>query len=126
MESHNNPCLACGACCAFYRASFYWAEIDAATPDGVPAELTEKISDFRVMMRGSGGSRPRCAALLGIIGKRVSCSIYERRASVCRDFSPSWLDGRTNEQCDHARAAWGLVPLLPGEFDSPRDFPKAA
>ncbi len=125
METRN-PCLACGACCAFFRISFYWAETDLATPNGVPTELTEKVNDFRVMMLGSGGKRPRCAALLGIIGKRVSCSIYGQRSSVCRDFAPSWLNGQPNEQCDRARAVWGLTPLLPGEFDSPRDFPKAA
>ncbi|MBB8903342.1 YkgJ family cysteine cluster protein, partial [Escherichia coli] len=21
-----NPCITCGACCAFFRVSFYWAE----------------------------------------------------------------------------------------------------
>ncbi|EGR9493162.1 YkgJ family cysteine cluster protein, partial [Escherichia coli] len=21
-----NPCMTCGACCAFFRVSFYWAE----------------------------------------------------------------------------------------------------
>ncbi|EEX7666747.1 YkgJ family cysteine cluster protein, partial [Escherichia coli] len=23
-----NPCMTCGACCAFFRVSFYWAEAD--------------------------------------------------------------------------------------------------
>ena len=27
-----NPCLSCGACCAFYRASFYWSEAAGVTP----------------------------------------------------------------------------------------------
>ncbi|MDX1269447.1 MAG: YkgJ family cysteine cluster protein, partial [Oceanisphaera sp.] len=25
--SSGNPCLTCGACCAFFRVSFYWGEI---------------------------------------------------------------------------------------------------
>ncbi|HBP8873638.1 TPA: YkgJ family cysteine cluster protein, partial [Escherichia coli] len=25
-----NPCMRCGACCAFFRVSFYWAEADDA------------------------------------------------------------------------------------------------
>ena len=97
-----------------------------ATPDGVPSELTEKLNDFRVVMRGSQGSRPRCVALQGIVGGRVACGIYLRRASVCRDFIPSWYDGQTNERCDQARRAWGLAPLLPGSWDNPGDLPKAA
>ncbi|HGC1012017.1 TPA: YkgJ family cysteine cluster protein, partial [Escherichia coli] len=23
--SNPNPCITCGACCAFFRVSFYWA-----------------------------------------------------------------------------------------------------
>jgi len=126
-----NPCLACGACCAFYRVSFYWGETDDVSPQGVPVALTEKINDFRVAMRraptlaGSGG-HPRCLALRGFIGKRVSCSIYPCRASVCRDFAPAWENGQPNPRCDLARAAWNLAPLLPGQWDSPGNLPKAA
>lgn len=121
-----NPCLSCGACCAFYRASFYWAESDLAQPAGVPSELTEKLNDFRLYMKGSTGSRPRCIALMGIIGKKVHCSIYDRRASVCRDFVPSWENGIYNERCDKARISWGLPPLSPEIWHLPEDFPKAA
>ncbi|EKJ0223351.1 YkgJ family cysteine cluster protein, partial [Escherichia coli] len=28
--SNPNPCMACGACCAFFRVSFYWAKVDDA------------------------------------------------------------------------------------------------
>jgi len=124
--NRTNPCLSCGACCAFYRASFYWGEGDDVTEGGVPVELTEKMDSFRRFMKGTGGNRPRCVALTGDIGKRVLCAIYERRASVCRDFSPSWLDGRPNGRCDEARAAWGLLPLTPDSWMSPGEFPSAA
>jgi len=125
-KSMVNPCLDCGACCAFFRASFYWTESDLAIEGGVPAELTEKLNDFRIAMRGTTGPSPRCIALMGIIGKRVHCSIYAKRASVCRDFQPAWLNGEPNERCDRARAQWGLPALTPEIWNLPGNFPKAA
>jgi hypothetical protein len=121
-----NPCLDCGACCAFFRASFYWAESDLASAGGVPAELTEKLNDFRLVMQGTNGPAPYCVALQGKIGESVSCAIYERRASVCRDFQPAWLHGEPNERCDRARKQWGIAPLTPETWLLPDDFPKAA
>lgn len=109
-EHKNSPCITCGACCAFYRASFYWAETDAGGGT-VPAALTEKLNDFRAVMLGSQPPKPRCIALKGTIGQSVGCSIYELRASVCRDFAVSWENGVHNPRCDKARIAWGLEPL---------------
>lgn len=93
---------------------------------GVPAELTEKLNDFRMVMKGTNGPSPRCIALMGIIGKKVHCNIYEKRASVCRDFQPAWLDGEPNERCDKARLKWGLPLLIPEVWNQPDNFPKAA
>jgi Fe-S-cluster containining protein len=90
----------------------------------VPVEVTDKLNDFRRVMRGTSGENPRCIALQGIIGIGVHCAIYEHRASVCRDFPASFHNGEPNERCDQARAAWGLAPLLPDS--QPDDFPKAA
>ncbi|RJP41666.1 MAG: YkgJ family cysteine cluster protein [Desulfobacteraceae bacterium] len=118
-----NPCLKCGACCAFFRASFYWAEIDEFTPGGVPAELTEKLSPQFVVMKGTNQPMPRCTALTGEIGRRVACAIYENRASVCREFEPAWENGIANIRCDKARITWGLSPLTPEswfDFNLPR------
>ncbi|HQI80313.1 MAG TPA: YkgJ family cysteine cluster protein [Deltaproteobacteria bacterium] len=113
-----HPCLTCGACCAYFRASFYWAEADDATPGGVPVEMTRKLNQYRRSMLGMDGAHPRCIALEGEIGRSVYCSIYERRASVCRVFTPSWENGEPNERCDRARAAWGLEPLRPGDWSA--------
>jgi len=121
-----NPCLSCGACCAYYRASFYWAEADDVTPGGVPAQMTEKLNDFRRVMIGTNQSRPRCIALQGEIGSAVFCSIYENRSSVCRAFEPSWSNGKPNEHCDKARIAWGLSPLEPDIGNAPDNLPRAA
>jgi Fe-S-cluster containining protein len=122
----DNPCLSCGACCAFYRASFYWSEAEDHTTGGVPLKMTKKLDDFRLVMIGTEGSAPRCAALLGDIGRSVRCSIYERRASVCREFEPSWQKNTPNPRCDKARLAWGMQPLRPNREFDPKDFPKAA
>jgi len=111
--------LRCGACCAFYRASFHWSEAEDFACGGVPLELTRKLTEHRLVMRGTEGSHPRCVALGGIIGKRAFCSIYGRRPSVCRQFEPSWSIGVPNPDCDKARLAWGLRPLNP----MPRRFP---
>jgi uncharacterized protein len=121
-----HPCLTCGACCAFYRASFYWAEADDVEGGTVPAYMTEKLNDFRRAMKGMSGSNPRCIALQGTIGEQVYCSIYELRASACREFPVSWEFGAPNERCDQARMAWGLPPLQPDAWNWPDTFRRAA
>lgn len=121
-----NPCLSCGACCALFRASFYWAETSEYTPGGVPAEHTVKVNDFFVAMKGSEKNPPRCNCLIGEIGSRVYCEIYENRSSICRDFKPAWEKEEPSAGCDQARIAWGLSPLTPESWLIPGDFPKAA
>lgn len=121
-----NLCLQCGACCALFRASFYWAETDEFTLGGVPAEMTIKINDFLVALKGTERKPPRCMALVGSIGQRVFCSIYDRRSSVCREFEPSWQNNQYNPRCNQARLAWGLKPLSPDSWRGTRGFPKAA
>ncbi|EAC1404637.1 hypothetical protein APX81_22705 [Escherichia coli] len=103
-----NPCMTCGACCAFFRVSFYWAEADDA--DGtVPANLTEQISPHHRCMSGTNQKNPRCVALEGTPGQAVFCSIYDHRPSTCREFTTALADG--NEACSKARVHHGLPPL---------------
>lgn len=97
-----NPCMTCGACCAYFRVSFYWAEGDDA--DGrVPASLTEPVTPFLRCMAGTNQKQPHCKALLGTPGESVSCAIYENRPSTCREFSMSGEGGEVNEACNRAR-----------------------
>jgi len=121
-----NPCLACGACCAYFRASFYWGEAGDVTEGGVPVHLTEKLNDFRRVMLGTNRLQPRCIALRGEIGTEVKCAIYVQRASICREFESSWSNGMHNERCDRARGAWGMLPLRPDSRQVPENFPRAA
>lgn len=110
-----NPCLDCGACCAFYRASFYWTEAEPSLGGTVPPHLTEKLNERMAMMKGTWGAKPRCIALEGEIGQRVQCSIYADRSSGCREFPYAWENNEPHERCDKARAAWGLPPLQPSQ-----------
>ncbi|SHI74318.1 hypothetical protein SAMN02745216_00405 [Desulfatibacillum alkenivorans DSM 16219] len=126
QEITTNICCECGACCAYFRASIYWGETDEATPGGIPMEICEKLNDFFVVIKGTNDIPPRCSALMGLIGKSVHCSIYDKRASVCREFTPSWENGEPNPRCDKARAAHGLEPLTPSHWPKPGNFPRAA
>lgn len=126
-KQNNNPCLECGACCSSYRVSFYWAETGGDVR-GVPIELTGQLTHHRAFMLGTNSSKPRCIALMGIVGKKVHCSIHPRRPSVCRTFMPSWQDGTPHLACDNARAQLDLPPLQPHHWfpDNPADIPRAA
>ncbi|EBS8503575.1 TPA: YkgJ family cysteine cluster protein [Salmonella enterica] len=105
-----NPCMTCGACCAYFRVSFYWAEGGDAS-GRVPASLTEPVTPFLRCMAGTNQKQPHCKALIGTPGENVSCAIYENRPSTCREFSISGEGGEVNEACNRARARYGLPPL---------------
>jgi len=111
MSDNNNPCMTCGACCAHFRVSFYWAEADDACGE-VPADLTEPLNLMLRTMRGTNAREPRCVALQGEPGGCVSCGIYAQRPSPCREFAMSGENGIYNEACDRARARYGLPPLF--------------
>ncbi|ECP4894548.1 YkgJ family cysteine cluster protein, partial [Salmonella enterica subsp. enterica serovar Enteritidis] len=96
-----NPCMTCGACCAYFRVSFYWAEGDDAS-GRVPASLTEPVTPFLRCMAGTNQKQPHCKALIGTPGENVSCAIYENRPSTCREFSISGEGGEVNEACNRA------------------------
>ena len=108
-----NPCLRCGACCAYFRVSFYWAESVPFLDGRVPAELTEPLNPHRLAMKGTLSPPLRCVALDGTIGDCVSCTIYPDRPSPCSELEPWDAHGQPDEKCSRARAAHGLPPLEP-------------
>ncbi|AJC66277.1 MULTISPECIES: YkgJ family cysteine cluster protein [Dickeya] len=117
-HSHVNPCMECGACCGYFRVSFYWSEAN----DGggaVPVDLTEPVTPFLRCMAGTNSKPIRCCALEGNIGESVSCRIYAQRPSPCHEFAQSGEEGRSNDACDRARAAYGLPPLIPASLLQP-------
>ncbi|KAB0629394.1 YkgJ family cysteine cluster protein [Acinetobacter guillouiae] len=99
--SAQDACLSCGACCAFFRVSFYWAEGEAMPPDYV-----EPLTAVYSCMQGTNQKQPRCVALKGEIGQQVSCSMYEQRSSSCKQVHAG------DSQCAKARQGYGLIPLI--------------
>lgn len=112
-----NPCLNCGACCSFYRISFYWAESDPRLGGTIPPELVEKLDETFCCMKGTNRKASRCTALEGKVGEEVHCQIYDLRSTPCRDFGIQEENGFLSispeelKRCNHARNAWGLPPL---------------
>ena len=95
----DNPCQACGACCA---TSANWPRF--STEDD---EALARIPLQLVNARGSGMrcDGHRCAALKGKVGEATSCSIYAERPEVCRTCMPG------DDECALARRKWGLPAL---------------
>lgn len=110
----NNPCLTCGACCAYFRVSFFWGECQSAG-GSVPDNAVIAINSTYVAMIGTDRKPSRCTALEGSVGEKVRCSIYSNRSSSCQHFHASWEFGEHNPDCDAARAAYGLTPLAAPE-----------
>ena len=108
-----NPCLACGACCASFRVSFYCGEVVGGSAGRVPADLASKVNDVLACMRGTELGGGRCIALVGTLGQPgVACRIYADRPTTCREFDAWLADGTPDPDCQRVRAAIGL-PALP-------------
>ncbi|MGT2550421.1 YkgJ family cysteine cluster protein [Acinetobacter geminorum] len=109
-----DECLRCGACCAHFRVSFYWAEAEL-----IDEHLVEPLTPVYSCMRGTNRVQPRCQALTGEIGKEVGCSIYGVRSSTCREVQVG------DEQCNKARLAHQLIPLIrvnPADSENDHDY----
>lgn len=111
-----HPCQTCGACCAYFRVSFYWAEADDAPGGSVPRDLTVPVSPHLRCMKGTEAKPARCVALDGQIGQTVGCRIYPLRSSTCRELEMG------DEKCLKARAMHGLpaLPTAPAAFPDPQ------
>ena len=113
-DSPDNPCTACGACCARYHVSFYCGELADGSGGIVPVELTSKLNALIACMKGTETGNGRCIALRGELGQRgIGCAIYANRPSPCREFANWREDGTPSPECQTARAGIGLPPLRP-------------
>ena len=94
-----NPCVSCGACCAYSENWPRFSTEDDAALELIPKEL--------VNARGSGMAcdNDRCAALKGRIGVATSCAIYAIRPEVCHTCMPG------DAECAMARRKYGLPAL---------------
>ncbi len=106
-----SPCETCGACCAFFRVSFPDNAANGINGFGVPEDYSVVLNCLQRSMKGTQAMNPRCIALEGQVGVRVSCRIYAHRPSTCRDFKLSWENNIGNLLCDRARGFFGLQPF---------------
>jgi Fe-S-cluster containining protein len=110
----DNPCIACGACCAYYRVSFYCGELTGGSGGYVPVELTSKVNSVMACMKGTEAGHGRCVALEGELGRSgIRCRIYAQRPSTCREFDAWHADGAPNPDCQGLRERIGLPALAP-------------
>lgn len=103
----SHPCLTCGACCASFRVDFS-AHESQEHGGRVPAGLVEEVTEYTCRMRGTDWARPRCAALVGKVGEKAHCGIYEWRPSPCREFAAG------SDACNRVRQRHGLPELDSG------------
>lgn len=117
VGQEHNPCVGCGACCAYFRATFHWMEC-ASAGGTVPDDSVVQVTPHRVAMKGTdSATSPYCINLQGKIGESAFCGAYSTRSSTCRDnFPGSYQFGEKNERCDKARAKHGLRPLTPADW----------
>lgn len=104
MSTSDHPCLACGACCCTYRVDFSVHELDehgGCVPGGLAVEVTEHVA----RMRGTDHLPSRCAALVGSVGVKACCGIYEWRPGPCRELEPG------SDACNRARLRHGMPAL---------------
>ena len=101
-----DPCSNCGVCCSHFRISFHWLET-ASDSFNVPTEMTSKINDHLVCMKGTEAGGKPCIAL----NQEGRCSIYNNRPSACRDYKVWDEQGEPNQACQKLREKNG-IPLL--------------
>ncbi|SDO36995.1 hypothetical protein SAMN05216303_1011248 [Rhodoferax sp. OV413] len=101
---HENPCQSCGVCCASFRVDFSVYE-SQSEGGSVPEGLSVEVTASTCRMRGTDYSPPRCAALMGTLGEKVACGIYEWRPSPCREFEAG------SSACQQARMRHGLPAI---------------
>lgn len=93
-------CLVCGCCCAWSET---WPVLMGARDgEGIPDELI----DFDNQRMQSWGHR--CAALEGVLGVKVGCSVYANRPLVCREFQAGSAD------CLMVRRKFGFGAVFEG------------
>ncbi len=97
----SDACVSCGACCANYRVSFYWAEAEL-----MPENMVEPLTSVYSCMKGTNQPQVKCIALQGEVGQQVSCSIYASRSSTCKEVQIA------DDHCNKARIAHHLIPLI--------------
>src|SRR5205085_1499056 len=96
-------CRRCGACCAAeLRLPFYVGVTPIDVARLSPRWRERNLARGSILTKLDGNGRCVCVALRGTVGRRASCSIYERRPEACRALSAG------SEECLKARRQAGL------------------
>lgn len=117
--------MTCGACCGPFEGSSVeetWATMPPEEAIKLPLELFKQLvaptpGDFGYEVRNSLHSGLVCVHLGGVIGRKVSCTIYAHRPKCCEVFEPN------SPRCRMARAVRGL-PLGEATYPLPVDPPE--
>lgn len=88
-----------------YRVDFHHLDLDTAPGGFVPAGYALPLNATLVRLKGTDAVPPRCLALLGELGREVSCAIYPCRPGPCQELEPG------SEACLKARRRYGLAAL---------------
>lgn len=100
-------CQTCGGCCACFPY------IGVRPSEEVPKEkywdITAEGKDGEIVVDRflkRNGENFACQSLAGKIGENVSCTIYENRPRICRNFEAG------SDKCHAVRRSYGLEPPL--------------
>ncbi len=78
-------CHTCGACCVFGEGE---VPVTAADIGLLPNRIRLAVVDSSLPTKVRRDGEERCSSLVGVVGTRVSCSIYGKRPAVCCEFEP--------------------------------------
>lgn len=110
----SNECQACGACCIPPEDVPYYVDMDKSDVDRIPKRLRLKVfhvgkvfgeDHYRMRTKYDRQRNCVCSALVGTVGKKVHCQIYQYRPRLCQLFEPG------SPGCRSSRAEIGLPPL---------------
>lgn len=103
MTKPELDCRSCGACCAPERDDALYVGV---TPEDIlrmtPRWRAQHVAHGAILTRLDPIGRCVCVALRGAVGRKVSCSIYERRPEECRRLEAG------SRECLKARRQAGL------------------
>ena len=97
MSPHTVPrrpdCRTCGACCGPSEDQSLFVDVTARDVARLSRRYARMSTHHRGGMVSSSLALPTkrnhngvvCVALRGTVGKRVSCAIYDRRPTACRE-----------------------------------------
>ncbi len=97
MTGTPNPCLSCGACCAYSQE---WPRFSLETETEILAIKAAFVGE-----RGMRCIGDRCSALKGDVGVETACAVYDVRPHVCRSCEAG------DPECNIARAKFGFPAL---------------